>query len=68
LDQAGGDGKPMLYSFKELSGFIEQVGKNTNYIIHPEEILADNFKLLIKGDSNVLSPEIIERLREALKP
>jgi len=68
LDQAGGDGKPTLYSFNELSGFIEQVGKNTNYIIHPEEILADNFKLLIKGDSNVPSPEIIERLREALKP
>ncbi|MBE0583517.1 MAG: hypothetical protein IH612_07090, partial [Desulfofustis sp.] len=25
----------------------ERQGKNTNYIIHPEDILADNFALLI---------------------
>jgi len=27
----------------QTSGFIEQVGQNTSYLIHPEEILADNF-------------------------
>lgn len=31
---------------ENMQGFFEQVGRNTSYIIHPEEILADNFKLL----------------------
>lgn len=31
----------------ETQGFFEQIGRNTNYIIHPEEVLADNFQLLV---------------------
>ncbi len=34
------------YEAEELRNFFAQIGRNTNYIIHPEEILADNFKLL----------------------
>ncbi len=34
------------YAPQQLGNFFSQIGKNTNYIIHPEEILADNFKLL----------------------
>jgi|APTNR8051073442_1049403.scaffolds.fasta_scaffold02053_6 hypothetical protein len=30
----------------EKQGFYEQIGDNTDYIIHPDEILADNFALL----------------------
>jgi len=51
----------------QLSGFWEQIGKNTQYIIHPEEILADNFSLLVRGEKKVASPEILERLKAALK-
>jgi hypothetical protein len=29
-----------------VSGFFEQIGRNTNYIVHPDEILADNLRLL----------------------
>lgn len=32
---------------QDAPDFFTQIGKNTNYIIHPEEIIADNFKLLI---------------------
>ncbi len=46
----------------EVSGFFEQVGRNTRYIIHPEEILADNFSLLVLGESAVPSPEILQKL------
>ncbi|MDZ4683406.1 MAG: hypothetical protein SH848_06815 [Saprospiraceae bacterium] len=31
----------------EKKGFYAQIGDNTNYIIHPDEILADNFALLL---------------------
>jgi len=41
--------RPKLLQLREVSRFFEQVGRNTNYIIHPEEILADNFALLVTG-------------------
>lgn len=58
------DGEPLLLSVAEVSGFFEQVGRNTAYIIHPEEILADNFSLMLSGQS-VDSPELLRRLRQA---
>ena len=58
------DGEPLLLSVSEVSGFFEQVGRNTAYIIHPEEILADNFALMLSGQG-VDSPEILPRLRQA---
>jgi hypothetical protein len=50
----------------ELEGLYEQVGRNTGYLIHPEEILADNFALLFLKPGKVASPEILERLRKIL--
>lgn len=58
------DGEPLQLSVAEVSGFFEQVGRNTAYIIHPEEILADNFALMLSGQG-VDSPEILSRLRQA---
>ena len=52
-----------LVDINDVSGFLEQVGKNTDYVIHPEEILADNFALLVQGESRVPSPEILNRMR-----
>jgi hypothetical protein len=57
---------PKLVGMERVSGFMEQVGKNTNYIIHPEEILADNFALLVLNESQVASPEILQKMREVL--
>ena len=56
------DGEPVLLAISEVSGFSEQVGGNTGYIIHPEEILADNFSLMVTGRS-VESPEVLRKLR-----
>lgn len=55
--------QPALASVEDASGFFEQVGRNTNYVIHPEEILADNFAMLILDEHNVPSPEILEKMR-----
>jgi hypothetical protein len=61
------DAQPRLVDARQLSGFMEQVGENTGYIIHPEEILADSFALLVLGEKRVPSPEIIERLEKELR-
>jgi hypothetical protein len=57
---------PKLVEPQAVSGFFEQVGRNTQYIIHPEEILADNFALLILGEQNAPSPEILQKMKEVL--
>jgi len=55
-----------LVSMEEVSGFIDQVGRNTAYLIHPEEILAENFVLLVFRQANVPSPDIIDKLDNVL--
>jgi len=57
---------PKLAGMERVSGFMEQVGRNTTYIIHPDEILADNFALLVLNTPNVASPEILKKMREVL--
>ncbi len=59
--------KARLATLREVQGFYEQVGQNTGYILHPEEILADNFELLVLQEPNVRSPEIIKKLEAILK-
>lgn len=58
--------QPQLRETAELSGFVEQIGRNTGYIIHPEEILAENFAQLATGKT-APSPEIHQRLLQALQ-
>lgn len=53
---------------EELQGFYEQVGRNTAYVIHPEEILADNFALLYRAEGKLRSPEIVERIAGIVRP
>ncbi|MCE9545637.1 MAG: hypothetical protein K8T25_08980 [Planctomycetia bacterium] len=63
-----GDGqRPQLIGLREAGGFLDQVGMNTGYIIHPEEILADNFALLVMHEPNVPSPEILKKIGAILK-
>ena len=57
---------PRLVALQKLSGFFEQVGQNTEYIIHPEEILAENFALLVMKQKSVRSPEISTKIRSVL--
>ena len=59
--------KPILFDPGQAEGFFEQVGRNTQYIIHPEEILADNFALLFSAKKEAKSPEVLARIRKALE-
>jgi hypothetical protein len=60
------DGRPRIAPFNRVTGFLEQVGRNTTYVIHAEEILASNFERLVLGEPNAPSPEVLERIRAEL--
>ncbi len=57
---------PRLVPMEKVTGFHEKIGRNTGYIIHPEEVLADNFALLVQGATEVKSPGILDRIRAAM--
>lgn len=59
-------GRPLLIKPCETSGFHEQVGRNTDYDICAEEILAENFMLLVTGRKDVPSPRILEKMEALL--
>lgn len=49
---ADSQGRYRIYAMKEVApSFFAQVGRNTEYIIHPEEILAENFVMALMGKS-----------------
>jgi hypothetical protein len=58
--------QPRFVYVTEVAGFYEQVGRNTQYVIHPEEILADNFADLVLQDRPVPSPEILKKMQAVL--
>ena len=60
-------GAPRLLKLGQVQGFLEQVGRNTRYVIHPEEILAENFALLVTG-KEVREPLRLDAIRRLLEP
>ena len=60
------DGMPLCIDPERVSGFYEQVGKNTEYAICPEEILAENFVLLVTGRKDVPTPDIIQKIERIM--
>jgi len=62
------DAQPVVLDPAKVTSFHDQIGKNTNYIIHPDEILADNFVYLIQRSKNLATPRVVEQMAEVLKP
>ena len=60
------DGKPLLLKPDAVNGFYEQIGRNTGYIIHPEETLANNFVHLMLKRQKLANPEIPEKIEALL--
>ena len=57
------DGQPELLQPRQVRGFFEQVGSNTDYIIHPDEILAENFERMARGETNLPTPRIVAEMK-----
>ncbi len=73
-DTASGEVEPLrangelhLIGPAQAKGFSEQIGRNTGYVIHPEEVLADNFALLVLGKANVPSPDVLQKIERILR-
>jgi hypothetical protein len=60
-------GQPVLLDAATVPGYAEQVGTNTKYIIHPEEILADNFAFLLSGRIDLPSPRVVQEMGRILQ-
>ena len=60
-------GAPRLLKLSQVQDFLKQVGRNTRYVIHPEEILAENFALLVTG-KEVREQSRLDALRRLLEP
>lgn len=61
------DGKPRLLDPTEAQGFLDQIGGNTDYIIHPDEILAVNFVHMVNGETNLVTPRIVEEMKRVFR-
>ena len=60
-------GEPVIFELNELPNYRKETGDNTSYIIHPEEILAENFVLLVQKSGAVNSKWVIEEMGELLQ-
>ncbi len=59
--------QPIVYSLDEVSGFFEQIGFNTQYIIDPEEVLAENFVYAMMNKKDLPNPEIVNKIINVLQ-
>lgn len=60
------DGQPRLLDPDSTASYAEQIGKNTDYTIHPDEILAENFVHLVNQTKELPTPRIVDSMRTML--
>jgi len=61
------NGEPVLLELRDVPDYFNKIGMNTGYIIHPEEILAENFVLMVQGIQQFKSKWVIERMQNLLQ-
>jgi hypothetical protein len=57
------------YDLSELPAAQAQLGSNTDYVIHPEELLADHFMMLVWGEAPANDPkskQLMQQVRSSL--
>ena len=60
-------GEPVVYNQNQITDIFNKVGKNTSYLIHPEEILADNFPIMVLERQPVRSQWVIDKMKSLLE-
>ncbi len=63
VDEAG---NPHIFKHDDIKDFYDAVGHNTQYVIHPEEIMAENFAFLMMKKDDIPSPQIPQDIEEWL--
>jgi hypothetical protein len=59
--------RPQLLEPRTTPSYLERIGGNTGYIIHPDEILAENFVHLMLQTKNLKSPQVVEGVKRILQ-
>lgn len=59
------NGSPVFHS-PQAADFQRKIGNNTNYIIHPEEILADNFALIMTN-GKIVDSWLTNKIKAVMK-
>lgn len=59
-------GAPRWHRLQDVPEFLQRLGGNTDYVLHPEETAADNFMLLVSRRS-VPNPQLLQRLQQVLE-
>ncbi|KAA5533128.1 hypothetical protein F0919_11275 [Taibaiella lutea] len=59
------DGKGVLLQLDEVPELFTKIGKNTFYVLHPEEISAEHFSMWIIA-KKVPQPEFFDKMKEVL--
>jgi hypothetical protein len=60
------DGRPAWWPLQHARDYLQRLGGNTGYVIHPEETMADNFAFLVSGRT-VRNPALLRDLEGVLK-
>lgn len=60
------NGSYLIFGVSKITNYFDIVGNNTDYIIHPEEILADNFVLLVNKSKNIKTKKVTKAINEIL--
>lgn len=65
-------GEPLAPLPPTVDGFFQQIGRNTQYIIHPDEILADNVALLVTASADktagrIATPDLLDRIKQVIQ-
>ena len=61
------DGEPVTHLANSVPGFLRAMSRNTSYIWHPEEVLADNFVRAVRPGRKLNSPELPGQLVAVMK-
>lgn len=59
------DGKPVWHDPEATAAFMQRLGGNTDYVLHPEETIADNVMFLVCG-RQVPNVGLLERIRDEI--
>lgn len=60
------DGAPLMFDHRAAIDLYDQIGRNTSYTIHQEEVSADHFEMLMSGEPGARNPHLVEALHRAL--
>ncbi len=60
------DGSGIVYELQDAMDVFNKIGTNTQYVLHPEEIAAEHFAMLVAG-GKVNQIKFVDGVKEALK-